>query len=240
MFYPNFIRTLVCAFVACSNLSTPPIDSDTPVTPSGQNIIVGYRTVSQAQAAEYNKAGTPVLNKPVVGIQLGNGVYTSPKAGDWLGPPGSWYCIIYADSDKFNAAAKAWIPKTSGSMKLWWNENNINSYIKSLGISDPSKTLRFSPIDGDDQHYQMLIPPALLSGTFSKPLGLTANCVDSVAKLPTNRVDYWSMVGMKGVAPPNPNCGPNLMEEEVEGVEKAPGCSTHSTVEPGGNPNNHS
>ncbi|KAK7045979.1 hypothetical protein VNI00_006974 [Paramarasmius palmivorus] len=239
MLYSDIIRTLVCAFVACSSLPSDSVDAESPITPKGQNIIVGYRTVSKAQAEAYNKAGTPVLPGPVMGIQLGNGVYTSPKAGDWAGPPDSWYCVIFADSDKFNPAAKAWIPqKSSTGTKIWWNENNIGTYIKSLGISDPSKTLRFSPIDGDDQHFQMLIPPALLSGTIFKPLGLTTTCVDSVSKLPSNRVNYWSMSGMKGIAPSDPGCGPTLMEDG-EGL-KSPGCSTHSKVEPGGNPNNHS
>ncbi|KAK7045988.1 hypothetical protein VNI00_006983 [Paramarasmius palmivorus] len=145
--YNNFIRTLVCTFVACSSL--PQLDVQSPLIPKGLNVIVGFRTVTKDQADEYNKAGTPTLSQQSLGIQLGNGVYTSPKAGDWVRGPDDWFCVIFADSDKFNSAAKAWIAaKTSTGTKIWWNENEISAYIKSLGISDPSKTLRFAPMMG--------------------------------------------------------------------------------------------
>ncbi|PYH94039.1 hypothetical protein BO71DRAFT_326233 [Aspergillus ellipticus CBS 707.79] len=192
-------KLLTLALTALTCVSASPI----ALEERSSNVIIAYRTVSAKQAEEYNKYGTVVYTKNLIGKQLGEGVYTTPNRGGWVGGKDDWYCVIQADETKFNAAKKAWIPEKDGETKVWWKTSAIDDYIKTLHDT-PDDTMRVSVIDGDaDKTLQMVIPPKLLGtksllGKYSKgPLDLTASCKQKMTDLPDHTVDYktWKNIG---------------------------------------------
>ncbi|KID86253.1 hypothetical protein MGU_06686 [Metarhizium guizhouense ARSEF 977] len=182
MFLP---RLALVASVLVSSIAASPYKTHS-VEKRGQNVIIGYRTVAEAQARDYIKAKTLTLTKAPVGIQIGTGVYTSPAPGEWPGGPTSWYCAILADAEALANTAKAWVPST-----YWFKgDGEIDSFIKAQGL-DPLKTMRMSLIDGLESRQQMVIPTGLLNNN-GGGLSLSVLCKQNVAELPSARVDYES------------------------------------------------
>ncbi|KAK8915261.1 hypothetical protein MANI_016127 [Metarhizium anisopliae] len=182
MFLP---KLALVASVLVSSIAASPYKTHS-VEKRGQNVIIGYRTVAEAQAREYIAAKTLTLTKPPVGIQIGTGVYTSPAPGEWPGGPTSWYCAILADAEALANTAKAWVPST-----YWFKgDGEIDSFIKAQGL-DPLKTMRMSLIDGLASRQQMVIPTGLLNNK-GGGLSLSVLCKQNVAELPSARVDYES------------------------------------------------
>ncbi|KAJ4145453.1 hypothetical protein LMH87_004303 [Akanthomyces muscarius] len=150
-----------------------------PLAERGPSIVVGYRTVSKQQAADYKAAGnTLVYTGSQSSDQLGPGVYISPKLGEWPGPDDGWYCAILADSTPWNPTNKAWVPKTDNNGKaLWWKagETNRAAYLKQIGGSGfkPENTILLSQIEGFPL-LQLLIPPQLIKNP--KVLKTTTQC----------------------------------------------------------------
>ncbi|PGH17863.1 hypothetical protein AJ80_04686 [Polytolypa hystricis UAMH7299] len=165
--------------------------SPVPLEERDQKIIIGYRTVSAEQARRYNDAGTLTDDGNRVGTQIGLGVYTTPKRGQWPGPGDAWYCVILADAGAIKRVAKAWVPERSGGTQLWSNNDAIDKYIKDLESSwNPATTLRMSIISGlgwDD--LQLVIPPKLLNSN-GGAMGIDASCKQNVEDLPDYTVNY--------------------------------------------------
>jgi len=202
MFSCPKLLTLALTLVSCVGAS--PIDlreSAQNVIINAQSVIIGYRTVHPDQAAEYNRYGTLVYRGNVIGTQIGLGVYTTPIRGAWPGNPGNWHCVILAESDKFDAIPKAWVPRTHGGQLLWFNINLIDPYIRTLDNTwDPSRTLRMSIIDGaGNNDFQMVIPPALVGTNGAKgPLSITTHCSPTVTGIPEANVNYDQWRNVRG------------------------------------------
>jgi len=140
-----------------------------------------------------------------IGTQIGVGVYTTPNPGGWKGSPGSWYCVILADSDALDRVSKAWVPENYGGYRLWNRIEDIDSYIQNVlnWTWDPAKTLRMSIIDGDPEQLQLLIPPGLLSSN-GGDMGIVAICDPTLNSLPSQIVDYDSWQNNIGGGPDGP------------------------------------
>ncbi|PYI08321.1 hypothetical protein BO78DRAFT_385207 [Aspergillus sclerotiicarbonarius CBS 121057] len=160
-------------------------------------VIIGYRTMSEDKAKEYNKHDTPVWYT-ASGIQLGDVVYLTPAPGEWKVPDSYWHCVIYADQSKWLAAKKAWIPETADGKTLWYEPKNIDSYIKNTRHLTPDDTLRLSVIKGDEHVLQLGIPKHMLGKTGH--LGLTATCKAKASELPQHSVNYRSLNNVVGTA----------------------------------------
>ncbi|EGX87934.1 hypothetical protein CCM_09557 [Cordyceps militaris CM01] len=160
-----------------------------PLEERGPSVVVGYRTVSAAQAKIYKDAGnTLVWTQSQSSDQLGPGVYISPNLGDWPATPSDWYCVILADSTPWNPTNKAWVPERHNGKALWWNAGvagmpsvsvavlpsllttreqkkaaNRAAYLREIGGSNfrPDNTVRLSIISGF-RLLQLLIPPELI------------------------------------------------------------------------------
>ncbi|ATY59028.1 hypothetical protein A9K55_002230 [Cordyceps militaris] len=137
-----------------------------PLEERGPSVVVGYRTVSAAQAKIYKDAGnTLVWTQSQSSDQLGPGVYISPNLGDWPATPSDWYCVILADSTPWNPTNKAWVPERHNGKALWWNAGAANraAYLREIGGSNfrPDNTVRLSIISGF-RLLQLLIPPELI------------------------------------------------------------------------------
>lgn len=178
------VKILTLGLIA--GVAASPID----LAKRGKNIIIGYRTVSPEQAANYNKAGTVTDDGNRIGTQIGNGAYTTPGRGEFPGAPNAWYCVILADEDAVDRVSKAWVPKSFGGVELWFKNSAVDEYIKKLDSSwDPAKTLRMSRIDGNEDVLQMVIPPGLLNSN-GGGMGITASCKQKLAEIPDVRVNY--------------------------------------------------
>jgi len=58
-------------------------------------------------------------------------------------------CVILDDSDASIRVSKAWVPETWDGAKLWYEDDEIDYYIRFLEDSwDPAKTIRLSIISG--------------------------------------------------------------------------------------------
>ncbi|KAJ5623799.1 hypothetical protein N7510_000108 [Penicillium lagena] len=178
-----------------------------PRLPPGQ--LIGYRTTRPAQAAKWIKAGTVTPDDNINGIQIGEGAYTSPVIGDWIGAPTYQYCAISADSNAWNAISKAWIPEIGpDGNKLWGDESQLfaqDKYLERLGL-DPAKTIRMSlidtrrdkdePLDKLDK-LQMVIPNTLTNFK-GGGLNLKVECHQTIEEFDDNTPDidyyYWKNV----------------------------------------------
>jgi len=100
-------------------------------------------------------------------------------------------CVILANSDALDRVSKAWVPETLDGAKLWYEDGEIDYYIRFLEDSwDPAKTICLSIISGmnyDD--VQLLIPPGLLNMN-GGAMGLVAICKAALAELPDAVVNY--------------------------------------------------
>ncbi|KAJ7913890.1 hypothetical protein B0H13DRAFT_2325885 [Mycena leptocephala] len=163
----------------------------------GRNVLIGYRYVSAAKAAEYNAYGR-LTAVGASGTQLGDGAYVSPTINEWQVDDSYWQCAIFADEDKFRNVAKMYIPESSNT---FFSSSRLNSYLSQARL-DPRSTILFSKIDGDpDQHIQMVIPPSYLArspgfrGAYGNgDLGILVRCV------PKNQQDdnYYGNAGWGG------------------------------------------
>ncbi|PYH88620.1 hypothetical protein BO71DRAFT_131630 [Aspergillus ellipticus CBS 707.79] len=185
-------KILSVALAITSYVSAAPVD----LVERASNTIIGYRTVPKERGEAYNKAGT-VVWYPASGVQLGDVVYLSPGAGEWAGGATSMYCVIHADTTKWAAAKKAWIPETANGETLWYKPTNIDKYLKDTLHKAPDETLRLSKISGKED-LQLGIPKKMLGKTGD--LGLTASCVDKVADLGTHTIDYRTLANTVGTA----------------------------------------
>ncbi|EKD12989.1 hypothetical protein MBM_08751 [Drepanopeziza brunnea f. sp. 'multigermtubi' MB_m1] len=177
--------------------------------------IIGYRTVSRAEADFINKNNklyrdTDFDLMALLFNQFGPGFNIVNVPAGWPGAPDEWYCVIEADRKKFNSASKLWIPedyqqvnwiKSVQVIPLWsGNEHDVKSYIRSKKL-DPEKTLRFLPVtllDPDrNELLQMIIPTEVVN---SNQLDLWAECWETKRELydySRETVYYmsWNIVG---------------------------------------------
>ncbi|RDL34767.1 Uncharacterized protein BP5553_07895 [Venustampulla echinocandica] len=172
----------------------------------GSSVIIGYRTVSAAQAQGYKNAGnTLAWSESRSSDQLGEGVYISPRIADWPGASTNWDCAILADSNAWNLVNKAWVPASDGCTPLWWKIGDPNrpAYLKALGGSSftPSNTALLSRIDGFEL-LQLLIPPQLLGAKGG--LKISVQCAaktdtEGIAAISIyGDVDWSSWLNVKG------------------------------------------
>ncbi|KAJ6540703.1 hypothetical protein B0H19DRAFT_1269250 [Mycena capillaripes] len=153
-------------------------------------VLIGYRYVQPHVAAEYNKYGT--LTSVIASQeQTGPGAYVSPGLGEWETNPQYWQCRILADSAKFNAAPKIFVPLetpllSGTALTTWLSARRMNQ----------ANTLLFSRINGDPIHRQLLIPPYYLRRSYladkaapvwgNGDLGLVAQCIPRDTSLNAN------------------------------------------------------
>ncbi|WQF85934.1 hypothetical protein CDEST_10948 [Colletotrichum destructivum] len=190
------IYKLACLLLTSQALALPVEHS---LEKRAQNIIIGYRTVSETQAARYNRAGTLTDDGNLIGTQIGSGVYTTPMRGGWPGTSSSWYCVIMADSAAMDKVYKARIPQTFRDKNVWFRgDATVDAYIKLVAPSaNPKKTIRISKISGNEDELQMVIPPGLLNSNRGG-LGITASCKETIDELPAVIVDYDDWVKVFG------------------------------------------
>ncbi|TQN67689.1 hypothetical protein CSHISOI_07802 [Colletotrichum shisoi] len=164
-------------------------------------IVIGYRVVAKAEARLINQRNRPFRDPARdsrAASQIGNGVYLANKPGGWQGirRTTNHHCVFKADKNKFNNAAKAWVPSDH------WNsgEESIARYIQGFGLN-PDATVRISYIVGYGQALQMLLPTTMVN---ADTLDLFAICFSSKAKLMAYEKDIvdwteWDLYGEPGV-----------------------------------------
>ncbi|KAI9048212.1 hypothetical protein LZ554_008007 [Drepanopeziza brunnea f. sp. 'monogermtubi'] len=181
-------------------------------------MLIGYRTVSEAEALAINRDNKPTRN-PVLDTQgpvnqLGHAFYITNDPLGWPGYIGvkKWYCYVKADTEKIRDAAKIWIPHfideedPNGETKvvnLWTgNEEDILDYIQSMLIdTKPETALRFSWISFvRGWKMQMAIPTAMLN---DDDLDFWAQCFEEDTDLwetsdETVLWENWNIVGEAG------------------------------------------
>ncbi|OAA45599.1 hypothetical protein NOR_03388 [Metarhizium rileyi] len=204
--YPNTKLWAILALVSSAVAS--------PLDKRGPSVLVGYRTVSPAQAKIYIDAGnTLVWSESRSSDQLGKGVYISPHIGEWPASEEQWDCAVLADSNVWNIMNKAWVPKAwaadTGSCKpLWWalGEKGRAEYLKELGgpTFKVSNTILLSEIEGYDL-LQLLIPPQLLDPSIG--LNIKVNCAEKkdeqgISTISQHGVADWvRWINVKGTVP---------------------------------------
>ncbi|WQF79465.1 hypothetical protein CDEST_04479 [Colletotrichum destructivum] len=189
----------------------------------GARIVIGYRVVAEAEARRIKDTKTPFrdpAHDSEFGSQIGNGVYLGKAipgelptvTHGWITDqhisaverPGGWretkgrenfHCVFKADEDKFDDAAKAWVPST------YWDEGerSIAQYIRGFG-EDPDETVRISYIAGYGKTLQMLLPTSMVN---ADTLDIYAKCFPSKAELmeyENEIVDWrdWNLYGEPG------------------------------------------
>ncbi|KAJ5054781.1 uncharacterized protein L3040_001045 [Drepanopeziza brunnea f. sp. 'multigermtubi'] len=176
-------------------------------------------TLVEGEATAINKTHKPFksrLHRGDMGYthQIGNGFYTINSPDSWLGmlsTSDQWYCVIEANIQKFDEAAKLWIPESfekrgflgrSSQMDLWsQDEDVILDYIKSeMNMPKPEKVLRFSYIAYAGDRLHMLIPTKVVN---DDGLGLWSICFETKAELlnySDEIVDWksWNIAGNIG------------------------------------------
>ncbi|EKD14981.1 uncharacterized protein L3040_003822 [Drepanopeziza brunnea f. sp. 'multigermtubi'] len=174
--------------------------------------IIGYRTVDEEEADLIN-----FFNKPYRDTlydrsrryyrQIGNGFYMVNEPAGWLRKRWDWYCVIEAEIDKIEKAAKVYIPEYYGrttrkgrtKQTLLWEspEEVFVDYIDSLDIPEPDEALRFSWIVEHSWKMQMVIPTKVLN---RDDLGLWAKCYQTRQELLdySNEVVEWGTWGIEG------------------------------------------
>ncbi|EKD20729.1 hypothetical protein MBM_01411 [Drepanopeziza brunnea f. sp. 'multigermtubi' MB_m1] len=184
----------------------------------GERILIGYRTVNEAEALAINSNNKPTRDERLDRVgpvnQLGHAFYMTNDPIGWPGYRGveKWYCYIKADVDKMREVGKVWIPhfieeeNFDGEMEvinLWrGNEEDILDYIHSmLPDTMPEKVLRFSYISFVlGRRLQMAIPTAMVN---NDDLDLWAQCFDKKKDLwetsdETVLWENWGIVGDPG------------------------------------------
>ncbi|TLD30825.1 hypothetical protein PspLS_02073 [Pyricularia sp. CBS 133598] len=139
-------------------------------------VIVGYRTCNEIEARPYMNAPARLTRNPVfdrsVAWQIGNGVYTSPRRGEYMPVGGAeWqvfhtplplfylrFLVITAEQDDFNQLPKMWIPQRFDFKP----EATIAKYVDEDGCGSES-TLRFAPMRPSSANLQMLIPTTMIN-----------------------------------------------------------------------------
>ncbi|TDZ33850.1 hypothetical protein C8035_v009272 [Colletotrichum spinosum] len=152
------------------------------------------------EAQKINDKNTPFRDPAYdsqYGSQIGNGVYLVAKPGGWRETRGrtNYHCVFKADEDKFDDAAKAWVPSP------YWDqgEASIAQYIRNFD-EEPDETVRISYIDGYGEVLQMLIPTKMVN---ADTLDIFAKCFPSKAELiayEAATVDWtdWNLYGEPG------------------------------------------
>ncbi|EKD16231.1 uncharacterized protein L3040_009531 [Drepanopeziza brunnea f. sp. 'multigermtubi'] len=200
MLLPQFVCPILLAVSFLAN------------TAYGSREVIGYRTVSQDEARYIRIYKRPFKDKAFdVRIeeynQLGQGFYTVNEPAGWQGSVESWYCVLEADSRKIKEVKKVWIPQYYKNTKLWslWkrNEKTILEYIRSIGVPNPRKALRFSYIKVAPQKLQMVIPTDTIN---NNELDITAQCWKTEGELSqysSKTVDWksWKIAGNPDTIP---------------------------------------
>lgn len=111
-------------------------------------------------------------------------------------------CAITSDKLMiWNTVEKVWIPDKDSSGKELWGASNdeIDSYVKSLGITDPNKAAKMSPIQHFESKLQMVIPNGLVNAENGE-LDLKVECHPDIVGFNGNApdVDYYSWTNVKG------------------------------------------
>ncbi|EKD15779.1 hypothetical protein MBM_05790 [Drepanopeziza brunnea f. sp. 'multigermtubi' MB_m1] len=115
---------------------------------------------------------------------------------------------------------KAWIPKydpvprgTTWPIPLWdQDESIIAEYMRTLGVRDPDRALRFSNIAGAPGKKQVLIPSEVVN---DDELNIYGACSDNemyTRALPGPRWQYYGIAGDPGPEDGNP---PSLTLEQL-------------------------
>ncbi|RYP26033.1 hypothetical protein DL768_011843 [Monosporascus sp. mg162] len=163
MFFTSFSKAFV-ALVLTSQATALPSPGMNALSKRDE-MIIGYRRVSPVQGQDYNDNGNRLTDdgSSANGQQIGAGVYTAMGPETYIidDTEPDWYCVLTAEEEPFQNLGKAWIPPS-----MWFkSEEELSSYITDLESSwDPTKTLRMASIAGqDEEDYQMVIPPALVS-----------------------------------------------------------------------------
>ncbi|TLS27523.1 hypothetical protein PpBr36_04144 [Pyricularia pennisetigena] len=124
-------------------------------------VIVGYRTCSELEARPYMNGPALLTRHPAFDSsdmwQLGKGIYTSPRMGEYVPVNGvQWQA-------EFNQVPKVWIPERMD----FKGEATISNFVEGAGCMNEC-TLRFAPMRPASTNLQMLIPSAMLND--KKPL----------------------------------------------------------------------
>ncbi|CCF40083.1 hypothetical protein CH063_10748 [Colletotrichum higginsianum] len=191
----------------------------------GARIVIGYRVVAEAEARIINDRNAPFRDPArdsEFGSQIGNGVYlgkaitraslpavthgwmTTDQHMSAVDKPGGWretrgrtnyHCVFKADEDRFDDAAKAWVPSD------YWDkgEASIARYIRGFD-EHPDETVRISYIAGYGEALQMLLPTRMVN---ADTLDFYARCFPSRAELmayENESVDWtdWNLYGEPG------------------------------------------
>ncbi|KAI1840297.1 hypothetical protein JX265_009350 [Neoarthrinium moseri] len=151
MIFSSTVSKVIALAMVSTSLASP-LD----LQPRGDRIVIGYRTVSKAEADSIRKAKTIVYDSKLSsgGKQNGEGVYLTSELGQW--PPSHLddeFCRVTADKDKVEKAKKAWIKQD-----VEWNEDAVAKAIKDLEDDWKAKqVLRLSKVKGKS-YLQLVIP----------------------------------------------------------------------------------
>ncbi|KAJ7155041.1 hypothetical protein C8R46DRAFT_1296110 [Mycena filopes] len=158
-------------------------------------VLIGYRYVPQAVAAEYNARGT-LTSITASQQQTGPGAYLSPALNQWQTPPDYWQCVIFADSAKFQPAPKLFVPEQMPPLR----DAALSSWMAKTVRMDQRTTLLFSVINGSPQRYRQLlisqyylprsyVPDKAANNWGSGDLGLQVICVPKT----DNSINYGAV-----------------------------------------------
>lgn len=104
--------------------------------------------------------------------------------------------MIWAETTKLDATTKMWIPKSHAGKTLWYNNVEIENFMRAVDSSwRVDRTLRLAAYDGINGD-QMLIPPGLLGKT--GPLGILASCNPKKENSPALPINYKAWKKLKG------------------------------------------
>ncbi|RDA83883.1 hypothetical protein CP532_3376 [Ophiocordyceps camponoti-leonardi (nom. inval.)] len=155
----------------------PAVQGPHPSAPNPGLALMGYRTVSDAQAEHYYTANTLTPDPNLAQMQLGRGVYTTPRLQGW--EDAGWQCAIFADKEKLSK-----VPKIIVSRSLYQETEdhdptmNIHAHIKQRWPHvDPRRCLLLGYIDYGPT-MQMLIPFDLLDAN-EGGLNISVECASS-------------------------------------------------------------
>ncbi|EKD21302.1 hypothetical protein MBM_00415 [Drepanopeziza brunnea f. sp. 'multigermtubi' MB_m1] len=178
-----------------------------------EDVLIGYRTVSEAEALLINANNKPFRDKAfddVQGLnQIGNGIYLVNTNGGWKGRKHQtkWYCYFLADQERLNKTEKVWVPKSykktgffrSKTTRIWFEgEAVVAKYVKKI-VKDANNAIRFSWLYEPDLDMEMLIPTEMVN---NDALGLYAQCSQNRLELSYTEVVDWSSWAIAGDSGP--------------------------------------
>ncbi|KAI9055644.1 hypothetical protein LZ554_000588 [Drepanopeziza brunnea f. sp. 'monogermtubi'] len=186
-----------------------------------EDVLIGYRTVSEAEALLINAENKPIRDKAFDGVerrsQLGDGIYLVNTNGGWRGRnhwyPNEikfWYCYFLADQELLDKAGKVWVPRYvkerglfgSKTKRLWFEgEAVVAKYVKKI-VKNADNAIRFSWLYEPNVDMEMLIPTEMVN---NGALGLKAQCSPDMLDLTYTDVVDWSSWAIAGDPGPGPH-----------------------------------